>query len=104
MSRISPESIKAVQEAADLGEVVGRYTDLGQSGSQLIGLCPLHGEHWPSFAIDRQNQIYHCFGCGVAGDVFGFVMAKKGLSFEQAVENLADDHGIDLRREEGPSD
>jgi DNA primase len=104
VTRITSESIEAVREAADLSEVVGRYTELTQSGSQLVGLCPFHQEYSPSFAIDRQNQIYHCFGCSVGGDVFSFVMEKTDLSFTEAVERLADDYGIDLRGEEGDPD
>jgi DNA primase len=79
---------------------VGRYTDLKRNGAQMMGLCPFHDERSPSFSVDPQDKLYHCFGCGVAGDVFGFVMEKEGLAFAEAVEALADRYGVELQREQ----
>ncbi len=100
MALISSESINAVRDAADMAAEVGRYTDLKRNGAQMMGLCPFHDERSPSFSVDPQDKLYHCFGCGVAGDVFGFVMEKEGLAFAEAVEALADRYGVELRREQ----
>jgi DNA primase len=100
VARISSESINAVREAADMAAEVGRYTDLKRNGAQMMGLCPFHDERSPSFSVDPQDKLYHCFGCGVAGDVFGFVMEKEGLQFAEAVEALADRYGVELQREQ----
>jgi DNA primase len=99
MARISDESISRVREAVDIVEVIGVHTDLKRQGSQMMGLCPFHEERSPSFSVDPQEKLYHCFGCGVAGDVFGFVMEKDGLGFVEAVELLADRYGVELERE-----
>lgn len=100
MARISSDSINAVRDAADMVAEVGRYTDLKRNGVQMMGLCPFHDERSPSFSVDPQDKLYHCFGCGVAGDVFGFVMEKEGLGFSEAVEALADRYGVELQREQ----
>jgi DNA primase len=100
MARISSDSINAVRDAADMAAEVGRYTDLKRNGAQMMGLCPFHDERSPSFSVDPQDKLYHCFGCGVAGDVFGFVMEKEGLQFAEAVEALADRYGVELQREQ----
>jgi DNA primase len=100
VARISSDSINQVRDAADMVAEVGRYTDLKRNGAQMMGLCPFHDERSPSFSVDPQDKLYHCFGCGVAGDVFGFVMEKEGLGFSEAVEALADRYGVELLREQ----
>ncbi len=100
MARISSDSINAVRDAADMATEVGRYTDLKRNGAQMMGLCPFHDERSPSFSVDPQDKLYHCFGCGVAGDIFGFVMEKEGLTFAESVEALADRYGVELQREQ----
>jgi DNA primase len=100
MARISSDSINAVRDAADMAAEVGRYTDLKRNGAQMMGLCPFHDERSPSFSVDPQEKLYHCFGCGVAGDIFGFVMEKEGLNFSESVEALADRYGVELQREQ----
>ena len=100
MAMISSDSINQVRDAADMVAEVGRYTDLKRNGAQMMGLCPFHDERSPSFSVDPQDKLYHCFGCGVAGDVFGFVMEKEGLGFSEAVEALADRYGVELQREQ----
>ncbi|MGH2940203.1 MAG: DNA primase [Solirubrobacterales bacterium] len=100
MARISSDSINAVRDAADMAAEVGRYTDLKRNGAQMMGLCPFHDERSPSFSVDPQDKLYHCFGCGVAGDIFGFVMEKESLNFSEAVEALADRYGVELQREQ----
>jgi DNA primase len=100
VARISSESINQVRDAADMVAEVGRYTDLKRNGAQMMGLCPFHDERSPSFSVDPADKLYHCFGCGVAGDVFGFVMEKEALGFSEAVEALADRYGVELQREQ----
>jgi DNA primase len=100
MARISSDSINAVRNTADMVTEVGRYTDLRRAGGQMMGLCPFHDESSPSFSVQPQDKLYHCFGCGVGGDIFEFVMEKEGLGFSEAVEALADRYGVELEREE----
>jgi DNA primase len=100
VARISEESIAAVRETANMAEVVGQYTDLKQAGGQMMGLCPFHEERSPSFSVEPHDKLYHCFGCGEAGDIFKFVMEKEGLGFTEAVEALADRYGVELQRDE----
>ncbi len=100
MSRFTPESVERVKEATDIVEVVSAYTDLRRSGTRFTGLCPFHDERSPSFSVDPQEKLYHCFGCGVGGDVIRFVEEKEALAFADAVETLADRYGVELEREE----
>jgi len=65
-----------------------------------MGLCPFHDEHTPSFSVDADQGLYHCFGCGAAGDAIRFVEATEGLDFPGAVEMLADRYGVELQRED----
>lgn len=86
MDRSEVEKIKA---QIDIVSVISEYVSLKQRGRTFIGLCPFHKEKTPSFNVDPGKQIYKCFGCGKGGDVINFVMEKKGLSFPEAVEELA---------------
>ena len=99
MSGFTRESVERVKQAADIGEVIRCYTELRRSGTRLTGLCPFHDERSPSFSVDSAQQLYHCFGCGVGGDVIKFVEEKEGLGFPDAVEVLADRFGVELERE-----
>jgi DNA primase len=100
MALISPESLERVKQAADIVEVISAHTDLRRQGARWVGLCPFHEERTPSFSVDGQEKLYHCFGCGVGGDVIKFVEEKDGLGFAEAVELLADRYGIELEREQ----
>ena len=100
MSRFRQESVERVKEATDIVEVVSAYTDLRRSGVRFTGLCPFHDERTPSFSVDPQEKLYHCFGCGVGGDVIRFVEEKEGLPFADAVESLAERYGVELEREQ----
>ena len=100
MSRFTHDSVERVKEATDVVEVISVYTDLRRSGARFTGLCPFHDERTPSFSVDPQEKLYHCFGCGVGGDVIRFVEEKEGLSFADAVESLADRYGVELEREQ----
>jgi DNA primase len=99
MAQFTSDSIERVKDAADIVEVVSAYTDLRRSGTRFTGLCPFHDERTPSFSVDPAGKLYHCFGCGVGGDVIKFVEEKEGLSFPDAVEALADRYGVELQRE-----
>jgi DNA primase len=96
---ISPESLERLKQTADIVEVVSAHTDLRRQGARWVGLCPFHEERTPSFSVDAQEKLYHCFGCGVGGDVIKFVEEKEGLGFAEAVELLADRYGVELERE-----
>jgi DNA primase len=97
---ISTESLDRVKQAADIVEVISAHTDLRRAGARWTGLCPFHEERTPSFSVDAQEKLYHCFGCGVGGDVIKFVEEKDGLGFAEAVELLADRYGVELEREQ----
>ena len=99
MALFTPGSVERVKEASDIVEVISAHTDLRRSGTRYTGLCPFHDERSPSFSVDPQEKLYHCFGCGVGGDVIKFVEEKEGLSFPDAVEALADRYGVELERE-----
>ncbi|HXV04351.1 MAG TPA: DNA primase [Solirubrobacterales bacterium] len=100
MALISEESLERVKQAADIVEVVSVHTDLRRQGVRWVGLCPFHEERTPSFSVDAQEKLYHCFGCGVGGDTIKFVEEKEGLGFAEAVELLADRYGVELEREQ----
>ncbi|HEY2478941.1 MAG TPA: DNA primase [Solirubrobacterales bacterium] len=100
MALISTESLERLKGAADIVEVISAHTDLRRQGARWVGLCPFHDERTPSFSVDAQDKLYHCFGCGVGGDVIKFVEEKEGLGFAEAVELLADRYGVELEREQ----
>ncbi len=85
-----------VKRAADIVEVVGQYVQLSKRGRNYIGLCPFHSEKTPSFTVNPEKQIYHCFGCGKGGDVFSFWMEYHNLSFFQSLKDIAERYNIDL--------
>ncbi len=100
MALISAESLERVKLTADIVEVISAHTDLRRQGSRWVGLCPFHEERTPSFSVDAQEKLYHCFGCGVGGDTIKFVEEKEGLGFSEAVELLAERYGVELEREQ----
>ncbi len=100
MARFTQGSIERVKESTDIVEVVSAYTDLRRAGQRFTGLCPFHDERSPSFSVNAAEKLYHCFGCGVGGDVFKFVEEKEGLAFGEAVEALAERYGVEVEREE----
>jgi DNA primase len=88
--------VEDVRAAADIVKIVGDYVQLRKAGANMMGLCPFHQEKTPSFAVHPGKQIFHCFGCGVGGDVFKFIMLVDNLTFPEALERLADKVGITL--------
>ncbi len=87
-----------VKQQADIVRVVGEYVRLKKSGQNFSGLCPFHSEKTPSFAVHPVKQIYHCFGCGVGGDVFKFVMEMEKITFPEAIRVVAEKCGIAVPR------
>jgi DNA primase len=87
-----------VKQQADIVRVVGEYVRLKKNGQNFTGLCPFHSEKTPSFAVHPVKQIYHCFGCGVGGDVFKFVMEMDKCDFMEAVRAVAEKCGIAIPR------
>lgn len=92
--RIPDEVIEAVLKAHDIVDVVGRHVHLTKQGHYLKGLCPFHSEKSPSFTVTPEKQIYHCFGCHAGGNAIHFVMAIEGLSFGEAVRQMAEEAHI----------
>lgn len=95
-ARYSEELIEEIRSAVDLVEIASQYVRLKKSGNSYMGCCPFHKEKTPSFHIDPDKQLYHCFGCGAGGSVFQFVMNSEGVDFPDAVKILADRAGIRL--------
>ncbi len=83
-----------IRRRLNLADIVGEHVRLERAGSRLKGLCPFHEEKTPSFHVDPQRDLYHCFGCGEGGDIFSFVMRREGLSFPEALRMLARRAGI----------
>jgi DNA primase len=92
-----------VKQQADIVRVIGEYVRLKKSGQNFTGLCPFHAEKSPSFAVHPVKQIYHCFGCGVGGDVFKFVMEVDKVAFPEAIRIVAEKCGITIPRPKASS-
>jgi len=93
--------VDEVRAAADIVRIVGDYVHLRKGGVNLKGLCPFHREKTPSFSVHPAKQVFYCFGCGVGGDVFKFVMLIENLSFPEALRRVAEKVGIVLRETAG---
>src|SRR5258708_4533391 len=88
---------ETVKQQADIVRIVGDYIKLKKAGAQnYSGLCPFHGEKTPSFSVHATRQFYHCFGCGISGDVFSFVQKVENITFPEAVRLVAQKLGIPL--------
>ena len=85
MSLFTKDTIDRVREAVDMVELVSQKTYLRRSGTRWSGLCPFHDERTPSFAVNPEEKLYYCFGCGEGGDVFKFVQQTEALEFQEAV-------------------
>ncbi len=81
---------------ADVVEIVGRYVQLKKGGANFMGLCPFHGEKSPSFSVSPAKQFYHCFGCGKNGNAISFLMEHAGMTFIEAVKDLAQQYGMQV--------
>ena len=88
----------------DIVDVVGRHVELKRGGANLMGLCPFHGEKSPSFSVSPSKQFYYCFGCGASGDAIRFLTEHLGLSFVEAVRDLAQGAGLTVPEEQVSAD
>jgi DNA primase len=94
---IPQDTIDQVREATDIAQIIGLYVRLKKRGHNFKGICPFHGEKTPSFNVNIDRQIYHCFGCGKGGNVFTFLMEHEHMSFIEAVKFLAARANIPIR-------
>ncbi|MCF0124548.1 MAG: DNA primase [Clostridia bacterium] len=96
MPRYSDEIIEEVRQTNDIVDIISQYVHLKRSGRNYFGLCPFHNEKSPSFSVSPDKQIFHCFGCGVGGNVFAFLTKIEGIGFIEAVQTLAERANIQL--------
>ncbi len=96
MVRYSDELIEEIRNSNDIVDVISQYVTLKRSGRNFFGLCPFHREKSPSFSVSPDKQIFHCFGCGVGGNVIHFMSKIENLDFKETLETLADRAGLTL--------
>jgi DNA primase len=104
LGKIPSETIEQIAAANDIVEVIGAYFPLKRAGANFKALCPFHQEKTPSFHVSPQRQTFHCFGCGVGGSVFRFVMEYEHVDFPASVRKLAARVGIPVVEERGAAD
>ena len=93
---IPEDKILEIKNAADIVDIISEVVHLKKSGKNFLGLCPFHSEKTPSFSVSPEKQIFYCFGCGVGGNIFSFLMKHDGLAFPEAARTLARRYGIDI--------
>ena len=104
MIRYSDEIIEEVRQNNDIVDIISQYVHLTRKGRNYFGLCPFHNEKSPSFSVSPDRQIFHCFGCGVGGNVYTFLMKIEGITFKEALEQLAERANIQLPTLENSAD
>ena len=104
MIRYSDEIIEEVRQNNDIVDIISQYVHLTRQGRNYFGLCPFHNEKSPSFSVSPDRQIFHCFGCGVGGNVYTFLMKIEGITFREALEQLAERANIQLPTLENNAD
>ena len=104
MARYSDEIIDEIRQNNDIVDVISQYVHLKRSGRNFFGLCPFHNEKSPSFSVSPDKQIFHCFGCGVGGNVYTFLMKIEGINFIEAIQMLAERANINLPTLENNAD
>ena len=104
MPLIPEDLIDEIQARMDIAEFIGRYVPMKQVGRHFKANCPFHKERTPSFMVNTEKQIFHCFGCGVGGNIFSFLMQHDRLTFPEAVRQLADQAGLALPVQGGGGD
>ncbi len=103
MPRIPEDILQRIRDATDIVDLVSEHVQLVKKGRNYSGLCPFHDEKTPSFSVDPDRQFYHCFGCGVGGNVFKFIQEIDRVTFVEAVKFLAARTGVALPERSGPS-
>lgn len=93
------EVIEEVRNSCDIVDVISEYVTLKKRGKNYVGLCPFHNEKTPSFTVTPEKQMFYCFGCGIGGNVYTFIMKRENISFPEAVKFLANRVGITLQLE-----
>lgn len=105
MAGLIPQAfIDDLLERSDIVEIIQRRVSLKKAGREFAACCPFHGEKTPSFYVSPQKQFYHCFGCGAHGTAISFLMEYENLSFPEAIEQLAEQAGLEVPREAGDDD
>ena len=104
MARYSEEIVEQVRQNNDIVDIISQYVHLTRKGRNYFGLCPFHNEKSPSFSVSPERQIFHCFGCGVGGNIYTFLMKIEGIGFKDAIEQLAERANIQLPRIENPEE
>ena len=102
--RYSDEIIEEVRQNNDVVDIISQYVHLTRKGRNYFGLCPFHSEKSPSFSVSPDRQIFHCFGCGVGGNVYTFLMKIEGITFKESLEQLAERANIQLPTLENNAD
>ena len=93
---IPEDKVLEIKNAADIVDIISEVVHLKKSGKNFLGLCPFHSEKTPSFSVSPEKQIFYCFGCGVGGNIFSFLMKHDGLAFPEAARTLARRYGVDI--------
>ncbi len=101
MGRIPDATIETIRDRIDVVELVGRHVALRKAGRSYKGLCPFHDEKTPSFNVNPDRGIFHCFGCGAGGNVFAFLMRHENLTVPEAVRSLARECGVEIPESPG---
>ena len=99
---ITQDKIIEIRNRASIVEIISDYVTLKKAGRNHMGLCPFHAEKTPSFTVNEEKGIFHCFGCQTGGSVFQFLMQLDQLTFPEAVERVAKRYGITIERAENP--
>jgi DNA primase len=96
MAQFGDSKVEEVRARADIIEIIGSHVRLRRAGRNFVGLCPFHNEKTPSFSVNAERGFFHCFGCGVGGSAFDFIMRVEGLTFGEALRSLAKKYGVTL--------
>ena len=91
------DNINEIRNSIDIVEVISKYVPLAPHGKNFLGVCPFHDDHSPSMSVSKEKQIYKCFSCGAAGNVFEFVMDYENVSFPEALKIISDITGISIK-------
>jgi len=101
---IPDDKIEEIRERCSIVSIVSGYVSLKKAGSNYLGLCPFHNEKTPSFTVNEDKGIFHCFGCGTGGNVYSFLTRIEGKSFPEVVRELAEREGVELPSPDRPVD